>query len=73
MNVLYSTQIKDVEIKRNLYVIINPSRYCSKAAEAFTMEILPQFSSKPEILKKELFTKSCDITPNLLSITNDEE
>jgi DNA-binding transcriptional LysR family regulator len=74
MNILHCGTIKDVEIKRNLYVIINPSRYRSKAAEAFTMEILPQFSSKPELLKKELFAKSCDIPdPSTLpTIVNDE-
>jgi hypothetical protein len=28
-------------------VIVNPARYRSKAAEAFTQEILPQFTNMP--------------------------
>jgi DNA-binding transcriptional LysR family regulator len=76
MNVLHCGTIKDVAIKRTLYVIINPSRYRSKAAEAFTTEILPQFSTKPEILQTELFAKSCDLPdPSSLPTitTNDDE
>ena len=57
MEILHSTRIKDVEIKRTLCVIVNPSRYRSKAAEAFCREILPQFSTKAESLDVEtLFT-----------------
>ena len=48
MGVLHNAQIKDVVIKRTLSVIVNPSRYCSKAAEAFNQEILPHFSTKKE-------------------------
>lgn len=48
MNVLHQATIKDVVVKRVLSVILNPNRYCSKAAEAFNREILPQFSTKEE-------------------------
>ena len=48
MGVLHSAKIKDVVVKRTLSVIINPNRYCSKAAEAFSQEILPQFSTQKE-------------------------
>ncbi|MGK7951899.1 MAG: LysR family transcriptional regulator [Xenococcaceae cyanobacterium] len=48
MGVLHNATIKDVVIKRTLSVIVNPSRYCSKAAEAFNQEILPHFSTKKE-------------------------
>lgn len=50
MQVLHRARIKDVEVRRILSVIMNPSRYRSKAAEAFTHEILPCFSSYPEYL-----------------------
>ena len=45
MGVLHRAQIESVEVKRTLSVIFNPNRYRSKAAEAFTNEILPQFTS----------------------------
>jgi DNA-binding transcriptional LysR family regulator len=48
MGVLHRATIKDVIIRRTLSVIVNPNRYCSKAAEAFSREILPQFSTKEE-------------------------
>lgn len=48
MNVLHRATIKDVVVRRVLSVIVNPNRYCSKAAEAFSREILPQFSTKEE-------------------------
>ena len=48
MGVLHSAQIKDVVVKRTLSVIVNPNRYCSKAAEAFNQEILPQFATQKE-------------------------
>ena len=50
MQVLHRARIKDVEIRRTLSVIMNPNRYRSKAAEAFTHEILPSFSTYPEDL-----------------------
>lgn len=54
MGVLHRARIQDVTIRRTLSVIVNPSRYCSKAAEAFSKEILPKFSTKQEF--KELDT-----------------
>ncbi|MGP1382045.1 MAG: LysR family transcriptional regulator [Thainema sp.] len=47
MGLLQRTKVDEVVINRTLSVIVNPARYRSKAAEAFTKEILPQFTSKP--------------------------
>ena len=45
--------IADLEVKRELKLISNPGRYTSRAAEAFTKEILPIFaSSDSPFLKK---------------------
>ena len=52
MGVLHQAKIQNVTIGRTLSVIVNPSRYCSKAAEAFSKEILPDFSTRKEF--KEL-------------------
>lgn len=46
MGVLHRAKIDNMEVKRTLSVIINPNRYCSKAAEAFSSEILPEFSNQ---------------------------
>lgn len=46
MGTLHRTPIDDVVIKRTLSVIYNPNRYRSKAAEAFSQEILPQFATE---------------------------
>ena len=48
MGVLHRAEINDVTVERTLSVIVNPNRYCSKAAEAFSQEILPQFSTREE-------------------------
>ncbi|WP_204102891.1 MULTISPECIES: LysR family transcriptional regulator [Spirulina sp. CCY15215] len=45
MKILHRVNIEGVTVKRTLSVIINPTRYRSKAAEAFIREILPQFST----------------------------
>ncbi|HEY9641878.1 MAG TPA: LysR family transcriptional regulator [Coleofasciculaceae cyanobacterium] len=45
MGVLHRVRIEGVVVNRTLSVIINPNRYRSKAAEAFTQEILPQFAT----------------------------
>ncbi|MBD1921137.1 LysR family transcriptional regulator [Microcoleus sp. FACHB-831] len=45
MGVLHNAHIEEVTIKRMLSVIVNPNRYRSKAAEAFSREILPQFAT----------------------------
>jgi DNA-binding transcriptional LysR family regulator len=45
MGVLHRARIEGVVVNRTLSVIFNPNRYRSKAAEAFTTEILPQFAT----------------------------
>jgi DNA-binding transcriptional LysR family regulator len=45
MGVLHRARVEEVVVTRMLSVIINPNRYRSKAAEAFTREILPQFAT----------------------------
>ena len=45
MGVLHRTPIEGVVVKRTLWLIFNPNRYRSKAAEAFSKEILPQFAN----------------------------
>ena len=54
MGVLHCTPIEGVVVKRTLWLIFNPNRYRSKAAEAFSREILPQFANpgwKEDVLK----------------------
>ena len=48
MEVLHRAKINDVVVKRILYVIINRNRYSSKAAEAFSEEILPEFTTEQD-------------------------
>jgi DNA-binding transcriptional LysR family regulator len=45
MGVLHRAPIDEVVVKRMLSLIVNPHRYRSKAAEAFSREILPEFAS----------------------------
>jgi hypothetical protein len=45
MGVLHCSPIEGVIVKRMLRLIFNPNRYRSKAAEAFSREILPQFAT----------------------------
>jgi DNA-binding transcriptional LysR family regulator len=45
MGVLHRARVEGVVVNRTLSVIFNPNRYRSKAAEAFTQEILPQFAT----------------------------
>jgi len=45
MGVLHRIQIEGVVVKRTLWLIFNPNRYRSKAAEAFSQEVLPQFAT----------------------------
>ncbi|WP_088891897.1 LysR family transcriptional regulator [Leptolyngbya ohadii] len=45
LGVLHRSPIEGVVVNRTLSVITNPNRYRSKAAEAFTQEILPQFAT----------------------------
>jgi DNA-binding transcriptional LysR family regulator len=53
MGVLHRARINEVTVGRTLSVIVNPNRYCSKAAEAFSKEILPQFSTRKEFKSVE--------------------
>ncbi|MBD1939029.1 LysR family transcriptional regulator [Microcoleus sp. FACHB-68] len=46
MGVIHRAPIEEVVVKRMLSVIYNPNRYRSKAAEAFSREILPQFATQ---------------------------
>lgn len=46
MGMLHRGRIETVVVNRTLSVIVNPNRYRSKAAEAFTEEILPQFTNR---------------------------
>lgn len=46
MGVLHRAKIENMVVKRTLSVIVNPNRYCSKATEAFSKEILPEFSNE---------------------------
>ena len=41
---IYKPNMVDLGVKRELKLITNPSRYTSKASEAFKKDILPQFS-----------------------------
>ncbi|HEY9647055.1 MAG TPA: LysR family transcriptional regulator [Chroococcidiopsis sp.] len=50
MGIMHRARIDDVVIKRMLSVIVNPNRYRSKAAQACSDKILPQFSTyKPPV------------------------
>jgi DNA-binding transcriptional LysR family regulator len=61
MEVLHRVRIEGVVVNRTLSVIINPNRYRSKAAEAFTKEILPQFATyKPPILEEAIEVPTLD-------------
>ncbi|MEB3337819.1 MAG: LysR family transcriptional regulator [Leptolyngbyaceae bacterium] len=45
MGVLHRAKMDEVVVNRTLSVIFNPNRYRSKAADAFSREILPQFAT----------------------------
>ncbi|MCG8368298.1 MAG: LysR family transcriptional regulator [Pseudanabaenales cyanobacterium] len=53
MGVIHRAKIESVVVNRTLSVIFNPNRYRSKAAEAFTHEILPQFTNREIEFRKE--------------------
>jgi DNA-binding transcriptional LysR family regulator len=60
MGVLHRAQVEDMVVKRMLSVVVNPNRYRSKAAEAFSREILPQFA-RPDWGKDVVLPSSMDI------------
>ena len=49
---LHKVLIADLEVKRELKLITNPSRYTSRASEVFKKHILPQFASLESPLRK---------------------
>lgn len=69
MGVLYQANIEGVVVKRMLSLIVNPHRYRSKAAEAFSREILPEFA--PPGWQELLPPSSAIITPKLNGITEE--
>ena len=42
---LHRPNVVDLQVRRQLKLITNPSRYCSRAAEAFRRDVLPVFAS----------------------------
>ena len=63
MGIIRSVPIENLVVKRTLSVIINPNRYRSKAAEAFTRDIVPQFSTDGEYLLEKLSLYSNTFEP----------
>ena len=49
---IHKAKIADLEVKRELKLITNPSRYTSRASQVFKKNILPQFASSESPLKK---------------------
>jgi DNA-binding transcriptional LysR family regulator len=53
MGLLHRAQLEDnIVVRRMLCVIFNPNRYRSKAAEAFSQEVLPMFTTFEDILER---------------------
>ena len=53
MGVLHKSKMEEVVVTRILSLICNPNRYRSKAAEAFSNEILPQFATYSVVNEKK--------------------
>jgi DNA-binding transcriptional LysR family regulator len=53
MGVLHKSQMEEVVVTRVLSLICNPNRYRSKAAEAFSNEILPSFATYSGIKERK--------------------
>jgi DNA-binding transcriptional LysR family regulator len=70
MGVLHRAKIESVVVNRTLSVIFNPNRYRSKAAAAFTEEILPQFTNLPLNFKAINNDKSSNKSPALGELYN---
>lgn len=68
MGVLHRAKIDNMVVKRTLSVIINPNRYCSKAAEAFSTEILPEFSNQYEFPSIESLYLEEEVTPEVTTL-----
>ncbi|GET43556.1 LysR family transcriptional regulator [Microseira wollei] len=67
IGVLHRIRIEDVMVKRILSVLVNPNRYRSKAAEAFSREILPAFATTT--WGKEILETSPALAANSLKAT----
>ncbi len=68
MDVMHRAKIEGVIVKRTLSVILNPNRYRSKAAEAFIREILPKFSTYPDLFQPKPPTGSAESPSVTVSI-----
>ena len=49
---IHKAFVADLEVKRELKLITNPSRYTSRASDAFKKNILPQFASSESPLRR---------------------
>ena len=49
---LHRPTVVDLQVRRQLKLISNPSRYCSRAAEAFRRDVLPVFASADSPLRQ---------------------
>ncbi len=58
INLLHRANVDGVVVKRTLSVIVNPSRYRSKAAEAFIRDVLPKFTMDGWKGKDQLLSSS---------------
>ncbi len=61
LGVLQRVSVENVAVKRVLSLIFNPHRYRSKAAEAFSQEILPKFATL-EAAKVLFHTTTAELT-----------
>jgi DNA-binding transcriptional LysR family regulator len=68
LGVLRRVSIENIVIKRVLSLIFNPNRYRSRAAEIFSQEILPQFSTFKTA--KELLHSSTSESASLKPLTS---
>lgn len=69
MGIIHRARIESVEVKRTLSVIFNPNRYRSKAAEAFTREILPQFTNRELAFTRATAKNSADSKVTAAKVT----
>ena len=54
---IHKPHLADLEVKRELKLITNPSRYTSRASEAFKKYILPKFASFESPLRQPTQSK----------------
>lgn len=69
MGVLHKSKMEEVVVTRILSLICNPNRYRSKAAEAFSNEILPSFATYSAIEQKKEPT-SLELEPVEIAFPN---